>query len=123
MKLDIYKLIITIFSLVFGTCFVFLLGRNKGITESLDSANYDYIIDVRTIEEWNKGHHYNAIHIPLSLIKQGEVAFRNGNNGARDSKILVHCRTGRRANLAADLLRNYGYTRITTFNGTYHNIT
>lgn len=69
--------------------------------------SWDAVIDVRSLSEWNAGHHPRAMHVPnhddltsLSIPK--------------DSKILVYCKIGRRARTAAESMRQAGYS------GTFH---
>ena len=38
--------------------------------ELIKAGQIDYIIDIRTVEEWNKGHHPNAIHIPMGTFPE-----------------------------------------------------
>ena len=51
----------------------------------------DYIIDVRTLEEWNEGHHPDAVHLPHGRFPE---------NINKNSRLLIYCRTGRRAEIA-----------------------
>lgn len=60
------------------------------------------LIDVREQEEWDEGHLRHSQLIPLSTFEH-ENAFVNLPN---DKKIYTHCRLGRRAAHAAELIQN-----------------
>ena len=63
---------------------------------------FDKIIDVRTIEEYNKGHLNNSIHIDYNnIIKSKENALFIENKINSKDTILIYCKTGRRASLIA----------------------
>jgi rhodanese-related sulfurtransferase len=68
--------------------------NNKEQTHILNK--YRYIIDVRTEEEFNENHLLGAINIPLNEIKKNLDNYRLSKN----SKILIYCKSGRRAKLA-----------------------
>ena len=74
----------------------------------------DYIIlDVRTEEEFSKGHIDGAILIPdYEIADKSEKILTD-----KDQLILVYCRSGRRSKLAADSLVTMGYTNIKEFGG------
>ena len=74
----------------------------------------DYIIlDVRTEEEFSKGHIDGAILIPdYEITDKAEEILTD-----KDQLILVYCRSGRRSKLAADSLVTMGYTNIKEFGG------
>ena len=74
----------------------------------------DYIIlDVRTEEEFSKGHIDGAILIPdYEITDKAEEILTD-----KDQLILVYCRSGRRRKLAADSLVTMGYTNIKEFGG------
>lgn len=66
------------------------------------------IIDVRTVQEWDKGHLEGAVLIPYDQIgeKIGSVV-KN-----KSKTIYVYCRTGRRTKIAKDALEKLGYKDI-----------
>ena len=74
----------------------------------------DYIIlDVRTEEEFSKGHIDGAILIPdYEITDKAEEILTD-----KDQLILVYCRSGRRSKLAANSLAIMGYTNIKEFGG------
>jgi rhodanese-related sulfurtransferase len=65
-------------------------------------------VDVRTAEEFNKGHVSEAINIPYEEIvdRIPEVS------QDRDALIYLYCRSGRRADIAKTALEELGYSRV-----------
>ena len=78
------------------------------------NENTDYIIlDVRTLEEYNKGHIPNAICIPNETIDESVIT----KLPRKEQLILIYCRSGNRSKQAAKKLANLGYTNIVEFGG------
>lgn len=81
--------------------------------EIMDTEEGYIILDVRTLEEYNKGHIPGAI-----VISHDEIAERaEGMLPDKDQLLLVYCRSGRRSKLAAEALVELGYTNIKEFGG------
>lgn len=71
------------------------------------------ILDVRTEEEFEQAHIYDAVLIPLDLLKNTvEKVIPN-----KDEKILVYCRSGKRSIDASIILVNLGYKNVLEFGG------
>ncbi|MBJ7471386.1 MAG: rhodanese-like domain-containing protein [Solirubrobacteraceae bacterium] len=70
------------------------------------------LIDVREQAEWDEGHATPAELFTLSRLEAGELP-----EVAKDAKIYVYCRSGRRADIAVDLMRKAGYTDVTNIGG------
>ena len=66
------------------------------------------VLDVRTVEEFNTNHLYNATLIPNAELagSLSELAPYN------DTEIIVYCMTGGRSEVASDLLVNNNFTKI-----------
>lgn len=102
---------------------IFLLlqmgGRNNNIlasTVSVDEAhamaqNGAFVLDVRTVEEWNEFHAPNSTLIPLD-----QLASRL-NEVPRDRQIVVVCRSGNRSQQGRDILLNAGFEQVTSMTG------
>jgi rhodanese-related sulfurtransferase len=75
-----------------------------------------YIIDVRTLLEWNWGHYINSLHIPIQNINKSilDRKISNKNDG-----ILVYCNTGQRARNAAEKIISYGYNNVYYIDNVY----
>ena len=69
----------------------------------------DFIIDVRTAEEFSTGHIDGAINLPVDQIGQRLAGIKGLKPG---STVLVYCRSGRRSAAAVQILQQRGYTRV-----------
>jgi len=71
------------------------------------------IVDVREPDEWKAGHLAQATSLPLSMLKQGaeakEFAAVLAQQMPKERIVYVHCRSGKRALEAADILKKFGY--------------
>lgn len=70
------------------------------------------IIDVRTPSEWESGHIEQAEHFPLSEILENRLPAAK-----QDEELVVHCRSGYRANIAASILRKAGFSKVKSLAG------
>ena len=66
------------------------------------------IIDVRTPQEFNRGHLKNAKNIPHNNIKEGIARVVPD----KDQTIVVYCRSGRRSGIAEKALKELGYKNV-----------
>lgn len=65
-------------------------------------------LDVRTLQEYDKGHIQNAINIPLNFLKDIiQKVIRNKNE-----PLYVYCLSGSRSTQAAKILEGLGYTNV-----------
>lgn len=72
------------------------------------------LIDVREQYEWDNGHINGAILWPLSRIICGEVP-----DEMKNEEIIVYCQKGVRSLQAATLLKEHGFTNVTSLSGGY----
>jgi rhodanese-related sulfurtransferase len=70
-----------------------------------------YFLDVREVDEWNEYHAPNTTLIPL-----GELASRV-NEVPKDKPIVVVCRSGNRSDEGRDILKQAGFTNVTSMDG------
>ncbi len=65
-----------------------------------------FVLDVRTPEEFVSGHVPGAVNISHEQVAErlGEIP--------RDREVVLYCRSGRRAMLAAEVLAANGYSRL-----------
>lgn len=71
------------------------------------------VLDVRTEEEYQKGHIPKAILLPNESIEnQAEAVLED-----KDKTILVYCRSGIRSKQAVSRLSNMGYSNVYDFGG------
>ena len=80
------------------------LGQMSGYT----------LIDVRESDEWRKGHVTGAVSWPLSQMSQGKMP-----DAHKDDRIIVMCQKGARSLHAARLMKEYGFTDVTSLSGGY----
>jgi rhodanese-related sulfurtransferase len=82
-----------------------LLERQQNGKESA------YVLDVRSPEEYASGHVPGAVNIPYDQMASriAEVP--------KDRDVVLYCRTGRRAGIAAEVLAGQGYTRLQHLEG------
>ncbi|XQW84611.1 rhodanese-like domain-containing protein [Thalassotalea piscium] len=66
------------------------------------------VLDVRTAQEFNEHHIKGAINVShtdieakLSMLEQ-----------YKDTMVIVHCRSGKRANIAQDILVSHGFSQV-----------
>ena len=71
--------------------------------EDLKNEEKYLILDVRTEEEYERGHVKNAIHIPLDDLR------KRLNELDKSKKYLIYCRTGLRSYLACRILMQNGF--------------
>ena len=73
--------------------------------------NGAFILDVRTQEEWDAGHIPDATLIPLDQL-QTRV-----NEVPQDKRVVVVCRSGNRSAQGRDILKQAGWTLVTSMAG------
>ena len=71
--------------------------------EELKNKENPYILDVRTVEEYNLSHIDGAINIPLDELRE------NLEKLDKSKEIIVHCHSGLRSYLACRILKQKGY--------------
>jgi len=73
------------------------------------------LIDVRTLDEHKQQSAHKAVHLDVSDIENGhDPELEN------DTTILIHCRSGGRANMACSILAARGYTSVQNVGGLSH---
>ena len=106
-------------ALIFCTVFFTGCGQSyKNISHEdaariMNSGQNALILDVRTVEEYEKKHIPGAVLVPIDQIKNG----RFDKLPDKNQIILVYCWTGRRAEDAAKILSQNGYKYVYNFGG------
>ena len=72
------------------------------------------ILDVREQYEYDELHILNAVLLPLGSISEESAA---AVIPAKDSVVLVYCRSGNRSKQASEKLVDLGYTQVFEFGG------
>jgi len=68
----------------------------------------EYIIDVRTPEEFEKGHYTDAINHELALLEDDLMP-----EYPKDAELFVYCKRGIRAGKAQKILQEHGFLNVT----------
>lgn len=80
-----------------------------GLLCSLQLQAKTWLIDVRTAQEYASEHASGAVNIEYQQILDGVATL-----GVKKSdELLLYCRSGRRAGLAQEALRQQGYQQVT----------
>jgi rhodanese-related sulfurtransferase len=72
-----------------------------------------HLIDVREESEWSAGHAANAQHIGKGVLERDIEK----HIPDRDAEIILYCGGGYRSVLAADSLRQMGYSNVSSMTG------
>lgn len=86
------------------------------LLERMASGGGDLLIlDVRTAKEFGEGHVPGAVNIPHDELESRlpEIAAERG------ADVVVYCRSGRRSEIALDLLARAGFERLHHLEGDY----
>ena len=68
------------------------------------------IIDVREPNEYADGHVDGALNIPPAELMNGTPQLADV---AKDTPLILYCRSGSRSNVAMHILRSQGFTNLT----------
>ena len=94
------------------------MGSYKQITQQEAKAMMDarnvIILDVREQHEYDEKHIPGAVLLPVGTITEETAA---GVIPAKDSTVLVYCRSGNRSKTASQTLADLGYTGVYEFGG------
>lgn len=80
----------------------------KKVRESIEKKKA-VLVDVREESEWDEGHIRDARHLPLSWLAKSPDAKELQKKLPKDRILYVHCKSGGRCLIAADLLKDAGY--------------
>ena len=84
------------------------------LKNELDQTDQTLIlIDVRTIEEFNSGRIKNSINIPHDLLLSDISLISDYKN----EKVVVYCRSGKRAKIVLDRLSDEGFSTLIDIDG------
>jgi phage shock protein E len=71
--------------------------------------NKAVLLDVREKDEWDEGHLEQAALVPLSKLKEGTDPKTLAKDLDKKKIVYCHCKAGRRAITAAEMLKKMGY--------------
>lgn len=87
-------------------------------TEMVRANKFDYIIDVRTKEEWDKGHNPKALFLSIDkIVSELPVKVKD-----KDSRLLFVCRKGIRSSAAAAMAARIGYKNVAYVDGIHNGL-
>ena len=87
----------------------------EALLEKMAGGEGLLVLDVRTAREFADGHVPGAVNI-----SHDELESRLAELDAdRDTEVVVYCRSGRRAELALDLLAKAGFVRLSHLEGDF----
>jgi rhodanese-related sulfurtransferase len=102
--------------------FLALVNEAKSRIQEIDIAEYQrlrssgeehVLIDTREDSEWAAGHAAGAIHLGKGIIERDIEA----RVPRKDAKLVLYCGGGYRSALAADALRQMGYSNAISLDG------
>jgi rhodanese-related sulfurtransferase len=102
--------------------FLALVNAAKSRIQEIDMAEYQrlraaneqhVLIDTRENDEWGAGHAAGAVHLGKGIIERDIEA----RVPLKDTKLVLYCGGGYRSALAADALRQMGYTNAISLDG------
>jgi rhodanese-related sulfurtransferase len=105
-----------------NAAFLALVSDAKSRIQEIDIAGYQklrgsgqehVLIDTREDSEWAAGHAAEAIHLGKGIIERDIEA----KVPRKDAKLVLYCGGGYRSALAADALRQMGYTDAISLDG------
>lgn len=106
--------------IIFILLILFLNKNKRGLSpkdfvKKINNKDYDYILDVRTKEEWVQGHHPSA-----TLMSIGDFVTELPKKVKdKDARLLIYCKKGIRAEASAKIAERLGYSNIYWLDGTY----
>ena len=88
------------------------LSLNISVDQAYDLYQTgDYLLDVRTQTEWDEFHIPGTTLIPLDELES------RVDEVPRDKNVVVVCRSGNRSQDGRDILRQAGFTSVTSMDG------
>ncbi len=85
----------------------------KELIQIIEGDKPFYLIDVREIDEWEKGHIPQATFLPRGILERDFEKVTSDKNAL----IVVYCAGGYRSALACDALQKMGYQTVFSLQG------
>lgn len=86
----------------------------QNLLSALQKSNHNIVVlDVRTAEEYSNGHIENAINVSHNTIADQLVHLSQ----YKDKTVVLYCRSGHRAGIAANILTKNGFTNLQHLTG------
>jgi rhodanese-related sulfurtransferase len=74
------------------------------------------VLDVRTVEEFEEGHIPSAVNIPHKELEARLAEL----SGAKNTQVVIYCRSGRRAEVARQVLEKSGFNQLDHLSGDFN---
>ena len=106
------RFLILAISFLFPAAFVLAQEHTKDTPEQIKKAIAEkkaVLIDVREQKEWGAGHLKDAALLPLSKLKKGVTKEEIEKAIPKGKVAYLHCKSGGRCLIAADILKKQGY--------------
>lgn len=85
------------------------------VHEYLNEGNNPVLLDVRGLDEWERGHLKGSVHIP-----RGELEYKaEATMLDKSREVIVICAGGVRSLLAGETLKALGYEKVISMDGGY----
>lgn len=117
------KLLKNYFSIISITMAIFSAGlvsakdiSQEQLQQAMKANASITLVDVRSLKEFNDGHVPNAVNIPLNELpdRLSELAADKKN------QIVLYCRSGKRAEMARQVLAENGFTHLDHLDGDFN---
>jgi len=86
------------------------------LQQLMKSEQQIVLLDVRTVEEFVDGHIPNALNIPHKELEARLAEL----SGAKNTQIVIYCRSGRRAEVAKQVLVKNGFSHLDHLSGDFN---
>lgn len=83
----------------------------------IESSADVVLLDVRTPEEYAEVHIQDALLLPVQEISQDTLSEIGLGSTAKDTEIILYCRSGARSQTAYNILNSLGYTNVKSVAG------
>ena len=111
----LFRLGMTLFFVTWGTiCIAQVTDISQTeLMQRINAAQAGLILDVRSQEEYAEGHIPTAINIPYDQL--GSRLAEIGSH--KDKEIVLYCKSGKRAGIAANTLQAAGFSKLLHLDG------
>lgn len=83
------------------------------LMQRIDSGHEQLILDVRSPEEYKAGHIPGAVNIPHDQLNSRVAEI----SSHKTKEVVLYCRSGRRAGIAAEILQSAGFAKLLHLEG------
>lgn len=83
------------------------------LMQRIEAGHEQLILDVRSPEEYAEGHVPGAINIPHDQLNSRVAEIGSHKN----KEVVLYCRSGKRAAMAADILHSAGFSKLLHLEG------